>query len=104
MACCHNFGSFAGYLWRGFLLYVEIYLHGIRISSPRNRDILRISGDGSSKTWRYISTNRANRLHTEKQPISERKTAVDKYIKDSRNVAYIGDYEVGLFARLFRNL
>ena len=71
------------------------------ISSPRNLRILRISGDGSSKTWGYISTNLANRLHIEKQPISERKSAVDIYIKDSKIIAYIGDYEVGLFQALF---
>ena len=67
------------------------------ISSPQKLRVLRISGDGSSKTWRYISTNQPIRLHTEKQPISERKSTVDIYIKEYENVAYNGKYEVGLF-------
>ena len=80
---------------------VEIYLHESGDPSPRNPGLLKISGDDSSKMWRYISTNRAIRLHIEKQPISERKSSVDIYIKESENDAYIGDYEVGLFSASF---
>ena len=83
--------------------------HGARLQSIFTTYCMKIltpdrpqvaCGDDSLKTWRYISTNRPIRLHTGKQPISERKSPVDIYIKDSKIIAYIGNYKVGLFQAL----